>query len=75
MAQPNGLSYTNGCSDYQRYNYPGWFGSYGYIDGTPRWRQYDQAYIGPSGTTGLVTSHNLCTAAYGSCNGYVQTQS
>lgn len=29
MAQTNGYSYTDGCANYQRYNYPGWSGSYG----------------------------------------------
>lgn len=75
MAQPTGLSYTSGCSDYQRYDYPGWSGSYGYIDGTPTWRQSDIAFAGPSGTTHVNSIHNLCTSTYGSCNGYVPTSS
>lgn len=73
MAQTNGLSYTNGCSNYQRYVYPGWNGSYGYKDGEPTWDTADIAFIGPAGTTTVTSSHNLCTNTYGSCNGYVST--
>ena len=79
MAQTNGLSYTSGgpsgCTNYQRYVYPGWNGSYGYIDGTPTWATYDIAFSGPNGTTVVTSSHNLCTNSFSSCNGYVSTSS
>lgn len=75
MAQTNGLAYTTGCSDYQRYNYPGWSGSYGYIDGTAIWDTQDLNIFGPSGTTHVGSSHNLCTNSFGSCNGYISTSS
>jgi hypothetical protein len=71
MAQTNGYGYTSAfgpsCSDHLRYHYPGWFGSYGYQDGTPTWSLGDIHRNGPSGTTGVIGSHNLCTPGYASC--------
>lgn len=77
MSQPTGLTYTTGfgssCDGYQRYLYPGWWGSYGYQDGTPTWSTSNINRAGPAGTTHANASHNLCTPTFSTCNGYVGT--
>lgn len=72
-----GLSYTNGCSDHQRYlstywQYSGGYvnANYGWKDPPGDWNQFDP--LG-GGATYIYSSHALCTNNYGTCNGYVNT--
>lgn len=74
FAQFQGWAYTTStCAN--RYLYTTTFQSGGgYKDYTPTWAGYDLSVIETDPTTNYVySSHNVCTAGYASCNGYVNT--
>lgn len=74
FAQYEGWGYTI-SSCYYRYLYTTTFQSGGgYHDYTPTWATYDlQAAETDPSTNYVYSSHNVCTAGYASCNGYVNT--
>jgi hypothetical protein len=74
FAQYQGWGYTT-SSCYYRYLYTTTFQSGGgYHDYTPTWATYDIQAAETDPTTNYVySSHNVCTAGYASCNGYVNT--
>ena len=74
FAQYQGWAYTT-SSCYYRYLYTTTFQSGGgYHDFTPTWDTVDVYAIETDPTTNYIySSHNVCTAGYASCNGYVNT--
>jgi hypothetical protein len=74
FAQYQGWGYTTSSCHY-RYLYTTTFQSGGgYHDFTPTWATYDLQAVETDPTTNQVySSHNVCTAGYASCNGYVNT--
>ena len=74
FAQYQGWAYTT-SSCYYRYLYTTTFQSGGgYHDFTPTWDTIDLYAIETDPTTNYIySSHNVCTAGYASCNGYVNT--